>query len=111
MEPSEEALNSEDIAAPGPYRAAGACVVLALVPPPLPLTLHQLSGSRREPKSDTRVRLNTALLTGTDGRQDIPENRVVRNRQGRNQENLFPEKRWSFSIQHRINLLISSSLP
>ncbi|TWW62782.1 hypothetical protein D4764_04G0014290 [Takifugu flavidus] len=29
-------------AAPGPYRTAGTCMVLALVPPPLSLTLHQV---------------------------------------------------------------------
>ncbi|TWW54742.1 hypothetical protein D4764_0223880 [Takifugu flavidus] len=51
MEPSEDALGSDDTgqmqpdlqSAPGPYRAAGACVLLALVAPPLSLTHHQVS--------------------------------------------------------------------
>ncbi|TWW74187.1 hypothetical protein D4764_14G0001880 [Takifugu flavidus] len=35
-------ISSTTEAAPGPYRTAGAGVVLALVPPPLSLTLHQV---------------------------------------------------------------------
>lgn len=30
----------------------------------------RLSGTTREPKSDTRIRLNTVLFTGTEGRQE-----------------------------------------
>ncbi|TWW53900.1 hypothetical protein D4764_0159700 [Takifugu flavidus] len=37
-----DAASRSPCAAPGPYRTAGAGVVLALVPPPLSLTLHQV---------------------------------------------------------------------
>ncbi|TWW61011.1 hypothetical protein D4764_05G0011010 [Takifugu flavidus] len=36
------ALSSSSRILSGPYHTAGACVVLALVPPPLSLTLHQV---------------------------------------------------------------------